>query len=218
MISKEKNSSALESVLQYVVKVNLIGSEPAIWRKLRLPGTVNLGYLHAVIQISMGWTNSHLHQFIADKRFYTDLSFLEGEEDFGQKSYDEYETILSEIAPDRKSRIRYEYDFGDCWMHEIVVKQIIEGGCLRNEPAVCLAGENPCPTEDCGGISGYYDMLETLKNPEDGEYEEMKVWYDSMSCPKKFNMTEVNKYLRMLKSASPTIDQLGRILMKRDGD
>ena len=217
MALKRKSSSDSESVSQYVIGITLVESEPAIWRKLRLPGTVNLGYLHSVIQIAMGWTNSHLHHFIAGKSFYTDLGLLEGEE-CEPESYDEYETVLSQVAPDKRSKILYEYDFGDGWMHEIVVEQIVEGGCLKNEPAVCLDGENPCPPEDCGGIHGYYDMLEILKNPGHEEYEETKEWYDSMPGPKRFNLTETNKYLKMIKSVSPSVDQLGRILMKRDGD
>ncbi len=41
---------------------------------------------------------------------------------------------------------------------------------------VCIDGERACPPEDCGGVDGYYRMLEILKDTSDPEHEEMKTW------------------------------------------
>ena len=42
---------------------------PPIWRRLLVPSWITLAKLHQVLQVTMGWTNSHLHQFnIADKQ------------------------------------------------------------------------------------------------------------------------------------------------------
>jgi Plasmid pRiA4b ORF-3-like protein len=47
----------------YELKVTLRGSKPAIWRRLQVPGSIKLNRLHQVLQVAMGWTDSHLHQF-----------------------------------------------------------------------------------------------------------------------------------------------------------
>ena len=56
----------------YQIQVLLNGTQPPVWRRLHLPGTANLGWLHAVLQVAMGWTNSHLHQFICGEHIYAD--------------------------------------------------------------------------------------------------------------------------------------------------
>ncbi len=54
----------------YQIKVTLIDSKPPIWRRFLVEDTVTLGKLHDILQIVMGWTNSHLHHFIIDDEFY----------------------------------------------------------------------------------------------------------------------------------------------------
>ena len=48
----------------YELKITLRGSKPAIWRRVQVPGSINLNRLHDVFQVVMGWTDSHLHQFV----------------------------------------------------------------------------------------------------------------------------------------------------------
>src|SRR3989339_1161490 len=91
----------------YVIRINLIGSAPAIWRRLRLPGYVNLGYLHSVIQIAMVWTNSHLHHFIVGSKIYADLSVPGNYEGMGPEYIDEYKTILAGIKLRDNEKILY---------------------------------------------------------------------------------------------------------------
>ena len=54
----------------YQIKIALIGVKPPIWRTVLVPDNLNLGAFHNVIQVAMGWTDSHLHQFIDDKKSY----------------------------------------------------------------------------------------------------------------------------------------------------
>jgi Plasmid pRiA4b ORF-3-like protein len=51
----------------YKLKVTLMGTKPVIWRRLLVPGNANLGWLHAVLQVAMGWTNSHLDHFLTNE-------------------------------------------------------------------------------------------------------------------------------------------------------
>ena len=46
----------------YHLRITLRDTKPSIWRRLAVPANVTLEQLHEVIQIAMGWTNSHLHQ------------------------------------------------------------------------------------------------------------------------------------------------------------
>ncbi len=67
-------------------------------------------------------------------------------------------------------RFSYEYDFGDAWEHEVVVEEAtrIPRGLKF---AVCLDGQNACPPEDCGGVSGYAEPFEVLADPDQEEQE-----------------------------------------------
>lgn len=54
-----------------------------------------------------------------------------------------------------------------------------------------------CPPEDCGGIYGYYDLLEILEDPKHREHAERKDWaksqgYDVGAGPTAFNKDDVS--------------------------
>jgi hypothetical protein len=108
----------------YQLKVTLAHISPPIWRRIQVPGDITLLRLHAVLQITMGWTNSHLHGFRANGQFYS-----EPDPDFNDlKVIDERQVRLSQIAPEIGSRFVYEYDFGDSWDHELIVEKILPSG------------------------------------------------------------------------------------------
>ena len=92
----------------------------------------------------------------------------------------------------------YEYDFGDGWEHEVVVKTILSADPKKNR-AVCLAGENACPPEDCGGIWGYYELLKAINNPKHEDHEEMLDWLGGQFDPGRFDLQKVNATLRALE-------------------
>lgn len=56
--------------LVYQIKVTLRGVRPPIWRRLQVPGDITLASLHETLQTAMGWTDSHLHQFVIGGRRY----------------------------------------------------------------------------------------------------------------------------------------------------
>lgn len=96
-----------------------------------------------------------------------------GEADFG----DSREILLSDVLDRRRRgfRFRYVYDFGDDWVHEILLED--RPAVDRNAKyPVCIAGERACPPEDCGGPWGYASLLEILANPKHEEYAECKEW------------------------------------------
>jgi hypothetical protein len=89
----------------------LCGSNPAIWRRVQVPGGIKLNRLHDVLQVVMGWTDSHLHQFRVGSAIYC----LPSDDDFypGSEQRDERRFRLADIAQREKTPLIYEYDFGD---------------------------------------------------------------------------------------------------------
>jgi hypothetical protein len=133
------------SNVTYQVEVFLNGTEPMIWRRLQLPGSANLGWLHAVLQVAMGWTNSHQHQFICGEHVYADPAAQLSEYEGDPPVLDETKPLLAEILSDIKDGLVYDYDFGDSWEHIVTVEKIAPVGRSRVMSAVCLAGSGACP-------------------------------------------------------------------------
>ena len=48
-----------DEVVRFVLRVDLNGSRPKIWRRVTVPSDLDLEHLHTVIQAAMGWTDSH---------------------------------------------------------------------------------------------------------------------------------------------------------------
>jgi Plasmid pRiA4b ORF-3-like protein len=187
-MSTSKRTPAQPSSI-HQLKVTLMDFQPSIWRRIGVPSDITLADLHAVVQLAMGWHFSHLHDFRVGKVTYGDPDMLV---DPGDR--DERRASLVEIAPKPKKRFRYLYDFGDSWEHEIVVEAVGPPAPGTRYP-VCLAGEGACPPEDCGGVWGYADLLETIADPENPEYEDMLEWLGGPIDPAAFDLKEVNRRL-----------------------
>jgi hypothetical protein len=191
--SRRKADTEKEKV--YQLKITLVESDPEIWRRVLVSADTSLGKLHRIVQTAMGWTNTHLHEFIVKGVSYGSAD-PEMEMD---DSEDEDETRLAYVAPRARSVLRYIYDFGDGWEHKITVEKIAEGDERFSGRPVCLAGEWSCPPEDCGGIYGYLGMLEALKDPECEEYEDTLEWLGEGFDPEEFDLKEVNLMLKRIK-------------------
>ena len=213
---KRPTASAAQAPIYYL-KVSLEGIEPAIWRRLRVPGDANLGWLHAVLQVAMGWTNSHMHQFIVGKRLYSDPRHEPDEAAEDPRVLDEHAATIMEVTPRVKTAFVYEYDFGDCWEHRIMVEKILDPDPAAAGLAQCLDGERACPPDDCGGAYGYANLLEVIMDPKHEEYEDMMEWLGGKFEPEAFDREKINKHLRKLKWPRTTEGHLARVLMQRDG-
>lgn len=178
----------------YQLKVTLKDSKPPIWRRIQVPSDITLYKLHRVLQVVMGWTDSHLHQFIIGGRYYG-----EPDPDFGDvEVVSERRAKLCQVAGSEKEKLVYEYDFGDDWLHQVVVEKILPPEVGRSYP-VCLAGKRSAPPEDCGGIWGYQDFLAAIGDPKHPEHEEMLEWVGGDFDPEAFDLDEVNQGLRELR-------------------
>src|SRR5659263_243753 len=54
------------NVYVYQMKVKLDDISPPIWRRIQVTNNITLGKLHRILQIIMGWSDYHLHEFIID--------------------------------------------------------------------------------------------------------------------------------------------------------
>lgn len=176
----------------YQLKITLCDSKPPIWRRVLVPGKFNLYKLHAVIQVAMGWTDSHLHMFIINDEFYS----IPSPEDF-EPTINEHRHTLYEIAGMTRKFV-YEYDFGDSWDHEIVIEKGLSPEAGVKYP-VCIKGKRACPPEDIGGVGGYEDFLQALNDPDHAEHEDYLEWIGDDFDPEEFDLDSINEGLRRVK-------------------
>ena len=173
----------------YQFKITLKEITPAIWRRILVPENYNFWDLHVAITDSMGWLDYHLHVFRirrkhahadaeigipADEEHEDELNFLAG-----------WEIPISDYFYEVGVNAEYEYDFGDCWLHDVLLEGIFLKGKGEKYPK-CTGGARACPPEDCGGVSGYYDLLKIIANPGHEEYEETMTWLGGKYNPDEF--------------------------------
>jgi hypothetical protein len=175
----------------YQLKVTMRGIRPPIWRRVRVAGGLTLARLHDALQEAFGWTNSHLHQFRVGRECF---GVPDRDGWGGPEVIDERRVRLEDVA-DVKSRLVYEYDFGDGWEHDIVVERVDVGG----EPVpTCVDGRRSRPPEDCGGPHGYDNLLLILADPKHPEHAEMREWAGPYFHAEQFDLDFTNKQLRAL--------------------
>ena len=167
----------------YRLRIELQEIQPPIWRTVCVPGDLTLGELHILIQLAMGWYNYHLHHFMHKGKII-------GEPDPEFEMIDEKDVYVSDIFKKKGSSIQYEYDFGDSWRHEIrFIERMKKGDRLFQ----VIDGARACPPEDCGGVMGYYELLEAFSDEESPEYEELMDWLGEDFDPDTFDLEEANR-------------------------
>ena len=186
--------------VQLQLKVTLLGIRPPIWRRLLVPAAIKLPKLHAVLQLSFGWTNSHLHAFRLDGESYEAnppkgmVSQLFG---LGPERQDEKRFRLCDLLHAKDDWLLYEYDFGDSWEVEVLVEKLLPGAHAGQ--VTCLAGKRAGPPDDCGGVPGYYNLLEAVADPKHPEHRDMVDWLGDAYYPDAFSNDALNQYLAGLK-------------------
>jgi len=176
------------------LRIELQGIMPPIWREIDVPPAYSFWDLHVAIQDAMGWLDYHLHVFhmedpktggmmeigIPDDEGYADGMPILAGWDIPIQSY------LSEPG----QSVQYDYDFGDDWNHQVLLKQIVPSDGAARYP-LCVGGERACPPEDCGGIRGYQQMLEVISDPAHEEHDDMLQWLGGSFDPERFDSATV---------------------------
>ncbi len=190
---KHRLAKTTDTVFQ--IKMTLCGIDPPIWRRIQTKDCT-LEALHAIIQVTMGWEFEHLYRFNIGGVEYADLDMMNDED-----VEDACDTLLSEVLPvqNRRPRFHYEYDFGDNWIHQLIVEERFAPEKGVKYP-LCLAGQRACPPEDCGGPWAYPDFVETITNPDHQRHKEMLAWVGGEFDPERFDLERVNGELRRMQT------------------
>ncbi len=145
----------------YVLHISLAFSDPLIWRRVQVPGTITLATFHDVIQLSMGWDDSNFHQFLVGKISYEPTS---GDSIIRESTkYDERNAQLHDLEEGMGFMFTYLYDAGEGWEHQIYLEEVVPYTRELRYP-VLLSGEQACPPETFGDIHDYQALLYSLEN------------------------------------------------------
>jgi hypothetical protein len=164
------------------LRIELLDTEPLIWRQVDVPTAATLEMLHKIVQAAMGWFDQHLWEMRLGKQTFG----LPMDEDWGAAPRIQAARVrLSEILKPRRTVLEYTYDFGDSWEHRLILTNVRSG-----EPGLAypryVAGEHQAPPEDCGGVPGFYAALEALADPNHPNHAEIADWFDDYD-PKVFD-------------------------------
>ena len=176
----------------HTVRVALRWVEPTVWRTLTVPAETKLPRLNRMLEAVMGWEGYHFHVFEIG-----DLRFGSPDEDDSQR-IDERKITVDQVLPRVGSTLCWAYDFGDSWQHDVTVEAIDEPASDIHYP-ICTDGAQACPPEDCGGVTGYYELRMVLANPDHLEYEHLSGWAPDGFDPEAFDQIAVNRRLRRVR-------------------
>lgn len=149
----------------YVLHVAIAFSDPLIWRRIQVPGDYTLTQLHRVIQRSMGWSDSHIHQFLIGKISYEPTMHSAGIRE--SKRFDEQKYRLFALEESMRFMFTYFYDAGQGWEHEITLEEVVPPTRPLDHPIV-MAGERACPPESVDDIHEYQKILSWQKTGNKG--------------------------------------------------
>lgn len=173
----------------YQLKITLKSVRPPVWRRVLVPGRITLASLHDVVQVAMGWTDSHLHQWEVDGQEYGTPS-----PDWPDPTLRSERRVRLDAVAVEGTRLEYWYDFGDDWRHDVRVEQV--RGRLRGERLPrCVAGRRACPPEDVGGPWGYAELLAAQADPSHPEHESFATWAPGFRAA-AFDVAETDALLR----------------------
>ena len=162
--------------IAYQFKIELFGIEPLIWRRIEVPSTYSFWDFHVAIQDAMGWLDYHLHSFsLLPPRKRKPILIGIPDDEYEDNMLAGWEVPLTQYFNQPGDEAVYDYDYGDGWQHRIVLEAITlqkEGIKYPN----CTDGQRACPPEDCGGIPGYYHLIDILSDRAHEDYEAMVDW------------------------------------------
>lgn len=152
----------------YSIRISLVGSKPPVWRRVQVR-SLTLEMLHHVIQLSMGWQDSHLHGFdVWDVR----VPLVED-----GASIDERGISIAQLQAAGIKKFSYIYDFGDDWKHTISIEREFVATTDVVFPQ-CVAGKGTCPLEDVGGVRNWSRLLTALQHAGPGQDSEIELLLD----------------------------------------
>ncbi len=140
------------------LKITLQDSRPPIWRRVLVNSEATFWDLHSIIQDLFGWQDEHLHNFrpfykgAKEKRVYFEVPRENDRIGFitpriiRDANYDERQEKLTDWFDKKRNTYLYIYDFGDNWVHKIILEKTLDRNDLKL--AKYLSGTRLAPKED----------------------------------------------------------------------
>lgn len=182
---------------RWQLRIELLDVSPAVWRRLLLPANITLPKLHRVFQIALGWTDSHLHEFVIGGARYAQA---DPDWDAELQQTDERGVTLARALGPNARGFDYVYDFGDDWHHLVAVEKRHVEPAQAGTAMLCMDGENACPPEDVGGPPGYAEFLAAIADPRHEEHRNYLEWCGGGFDPTRFDRPVVNRALGKIRA------------------
>ena len=195
-----KSNTKDKKYKSYIIKVTIKNTHPPVWRRLQIPAGITFHELNAIIQLAFNWSGYHLYSFEIGNLLIEIPDDIY--DDFDYKVINSKRTKVDKYF-DKIEKLEYTYDFGDNWIHDIQIENVVESEEKLKNP-VCLKAKMASLPEDCGGPWGYEDLLDVINNPKDERYQDMKdwleqgysVWYDDRTY---VDLNRINRELEAYK-------------------
>lgn len=180
----------------FQLKIVIKNSKPPIWRRVIVPAGITFSQLSMILNEVMGWSGYHSFEV---EFYHLELRIIEDADEFmdiGYGPYDYLEASTTYIREylEENDWFTYTYDLGDDWQHRVTVEKIIDDYSEEYPRVIKYKGN--CPPEDCGGIYGYYDYMDIIKDENHPEYEERLAWLEMQGYPCEYDMEAVNHRLQ----------------------
>lgn len=197
--AQEETNKEDKALPSYILQISIAFSDPLIWRRVQVPGSLNLSQFHEVIQHSMGWTDSHMHQFLVGKISYEPT----GKQNIPRESkrFDEVKYKLHELEEGMNFMFTYLYDAGEGWEHEVHLEEVVPPTRELKHP-ILLAGEMACPPEEVGDIHHYQELIHAQETKTNKEQESLSQLSGKPNFdPKAFDLTAAKERVQFLKES-----------------
>lgn len=193
--------------MYYEFEVSLVDTKPRVWRRFLIRKySSSFLDLSDAIQEAAGWQNAHMWQFTEPKPPHDTIAYIPAPPDQREFAFDPvtgqplpqaHMINLGSYFKSPKDTALYIYDFGDNWEHRVTVKQMVD---LKEKFYRRLTGGRLAfPTEDCGGVPGYYACIAAVQPdflPESmreqfksWDLDEQREWMEGIDWrPDQFNL------------------------------
>jgi hypothetical protein len=168
--SKPTEKKKEEPVASYVFHVSIVFSDPLIWRRIQVPGRYSLAQLHDVLQAAMGWSDSHVHQFLVGKISYE--ATMKTNKPRESKRFDEHKYPLHTLVEGMRFMFSYIYDAGEGWEHLIHLEEVVPPTRHLTHPII-MSGRGTCPPEEVGDVHQYNILVAGYEKGEKKAIEEL---------------------------------------------
>jgi hypothetical protein len=180
-----------------LLRIELVGVEPLVWRRLRVPLATSLPNLHRWLQVAFDWEDRQPHEFqVGALRFgHPDA------EDAPEGLQDESDWTLHNVLATQAESFSYAYGTDESWQHGLVLEPAERTSAGAGFAPLCLAGENAAPPEELDGPAGYAEFLAALADARHPKHERYLEWIGGIFDPHAFDLNRINKALRKRRKA-----------------